>query len=120
MDHGKNYINVRPLLVRHLLRNRLSKANVKYIYPSELNVVKANRLDDQANYLDLKYIIGNNNKRPYTELYDKRDNFDLHIVNSPFLSNNIPSGPSYGAYILQLIRYARCCNITMTLDIVIN
>ena len=38
------------------------------------------------------------------------DDFDFHIVNFPFLSNNIPSGPFYGAYIWQLIRYARCCS----------
>ena len=42
--------------------------------------------------------------------YDKRDDFDFHIVNFPFLSSNIPSGPSYGVYISQLIRYARCCS----------
>ena len=34
-----------------------------------------------------------------TRLYDKRDDFDFHIVNVPFLSSNIPSGPSYGVYI---------------------
>ena len=34
-----------------------------------------------------------------TRLYDKRDDFDFHIVNVPFLSGNIPSGPSYGVYI---------------------
>ena len=27
-----------------------------------------------------------------------------------YLSSNIPSGPSYGVYISQLIRYARCCS----------
>ena len=26
------------------------------------------------------------------------------------MSSNIPSGPSYGVYISQLIRYARCCS----------
>ena len=45
-----------------------------------------------------------------TWLYDKRDDFDFHIVNFPYLSSNIPSGPSYGVYISQLIRYARCCS----------
>ena len=45
-----------------------------------------------------------------TRLYDKRDDFDFHIVNFPFLSSNVPSGPSYGVYISQLIRYARCCS----------
>ena len=34
-----------------------------------------------------------------TRLYDKRDDFDFHIVNFPFLSSNIPSGPSYGVYV---------------------
>ena len=48
--------------------------------------------------------------RLYTKLYDKRDDFDFHIVNFPFLSSNIPSSPSYGVYISQLIRYARCCS----------
>ena len=77
---------------------------VKDIYPSELNVEKSNRLDDQANYLGLTFITGNDN-RLYTKLYGKRDDF---IVNFSFFSGNIPSGPSYGVYISQLIRYARC------------
>ena len=70
---------------------------------------KANTSDDLANYLDLTFIIESNN-RLYTKLYDKRDDFDFHIVNFPFLSSNIPSSPSYGVYISQLIRYARCCS----------
>ena len=41
-----------------------------------------------------------------TRLYDKRDDFDFHIVYFPYLSSNIPSGPSYGMYISELIRYA--------------
>ena len=45
-----------------------------------------------------------------TRLYDKRDDFDFHIVNFPFLSSNIPSSPSCGVYISQLIRYATCCS----------
>ena len=73
--------------------------------PSELNVEK----DDQANYLDLTFITGNNSKL-YTKLHDKRDDFNFHIVNFPFLSSNITSGPSYGVYISQqLIRYAIRC-----------
>ena len=31
--------------------------NVKEVYPSELNVEEANEPDDQANYLDLTFII---------------------------------------------------------------
>ena len=82
---------------------------VKDIYLSQLTVEKVNISDDLANYLDLTFIIGSNN-RLYTKLYDKRDDFDRHIVNFPFLSSNIPSGPSYGVYISQLIRHVRCCS----------
>ena len=79
-------------------------------------------LDDQANYLDLTFIIGNKKyNRRYTKLYDKRDDFYFHIVNFPFLSGNIPAGPLSDVYISQLIRYARCCTyITMTLPVAIN
>ena len=82
---------------------------IKEVYLSQLTVEKANRSDDLANYLDLTFIIGNNN-RLYTMLYDKRDDFDLQSVNFPFLSSNILSSNSCGVYISQLIRYARCCS----------
>ena len=82
---------------------------VKEIYPSLLTVEKVNTSDDLTNYPDLTLIIGSNN-RLYTKLYDKRDDFDFYIVNFPFLSSNISSCPSYGVFISQLIRYARCCS----------
>ena len=72
----------------------------KEIYSSQLTVEKANTSDYLANYLDLIFIIESNN-RLYTTLYDKRDDFDFHIVNFPFLSSNIPSSPSYGVHISQ-------------------
>ena len=82
---------------------------LKEIYPSQLTVEKANKSDHLADYLDLTFIIDSGGKLS-TRLYDKRDDFDFHIVNFPYLSSNIPSGPSYGVYISQLIRYARCCS----------
>ena len=57
----------------------------------------------------IDFVIGSNN-RLYTKLCDKRDDFDSHIVNFPLLSSNIRSSFSYGVYISQLIRYARCCS----------
>ena len=78
---------------------------LKEVYRSQLTVEKANTSDRLADYLDLRFIIDSGGKL-LTRLYDKRDDFDFHIVNFPFLSSNIPSGPSYGVYILQLIRYA--------------
>ena len=82
---------------------------LKEIYPSQLTVEKANKSDHLADYLDLTFIIDSGGKLS-TRLYDKRDDFDFHIVNFPYLSSNIPSGPSYAVYISQLIRYARCCS----------
>ena len=82
---------------------------LKEIYPSQLTVEKAKKSDHLADYLDLTFIIDSGGKLS-TRLYDKRDDFDFHIVNFPFLSSNIPSGPSYGVYNSQLIRYARCCS----------
>ena len=82
---------------------------LKEIYPSQLTVEKANGSDHLADYLDLTFIIDSGGKLS-TRLYDKHDDFDFHIVNFPYLSSNIPSDPSYGVYISQLIRYARCCS----------
>ena len=80
--------------------------NKKFLdYSSVLIVEKANKSDHLADYLDLTFIIDSGGKLS-TSLYDKRDDFDFHIVNFPFLSSNIPSGPSYRVYISQLIRYA--------------
>ena len=42
-----------------------------------------------------------------TRIYDKRDDFDFDIVNSPFLDGDVPRSTSYGVYISQLIRFAR-------------
>ena len=44
------------------------------------------------------------------KIYDKRDDFDFDIVNFPHLDGNIPSCPSYGTYLSQLIRFATVCN----------
>ena len=92
---------------------------VKVFYLSQLTDENANRSDDLANNLDLTFIIESNSQLN-NKIYDKRDDFDFYIVNFPFLSSNIPSSPSYGVYIPQLIRYARCCaHVMMTLDVAI-
>ena len=60
-------------------------------------------------YLDLLLSIGKDGQIR-TSLYDKRDDFNFHITNFPFLNSNIPSPPAYGVFISQLIRYARYCS----------
>ena len=49
--------------------------------------------------------------KPYcSKIYDKRDDFDFDIVNSPFLDGDVPRRAFYGVYISQYIRFARVCN----------
>jgi hypothetical protein len=43
------------------------------------------------------------------KLYDKRNDFNFHIVNFPLIWSNIPAAPVYGVYISQLIRFSRAC-----------
>ena len=45
-----------------------------------------------------------------TSLCDRRDDFNFHIANFPFLSGSVPSSPAYGVFVSQLIRYARACS----------
>ena len=45
----------------------------------------------------------------HTSVYDKRDDFGFPIINFPWLSGYVPRLPSYGIYISQLVRFARCC-----------
>ena len=42
-----------------------------------------------------------------SKIYDKRNDIDFEIVNFPFLDGNVPLSSSYGAYVSQLIRFAR-------------
>ena len=94
-----------------VFKNKKFLDYLKEIYPPQLTFEKAYKSDHLAAYLDLTFtfVIDSGGKLS-TKLYDKRDDFDFHIVNFPFLSSSMPSGPSYGVYILQLIRYAQCCS----------
>ena len=78
---------------------------VSQIYPSELQLNKANASDTEAAFLDLHLSISNDIVS--TKIYDKRDDFDFEIVGFPFLDGDVPRSTSYGVYISQLIRFAR-------------
>ena len=81
---------------------------VNRIYPSELQLNKANTSDTEAPFLDLHLSISNGFVS--YKIYDKRNDFDFDIVNFPFLDGDVPRRPSYGVYISQLIRFARVCS----------
>ena len=78
---------------------------VDRIYPTELQLNRANSSDTEAPFLDLNLCISNGTVS--TKIYDKRDDFDFDIVNFPFLDGDVPRRTSYGVYISQLIRFAR-------------
>ena len=89
----------------------LNLRNIFLIY-IQLNFSWANTSDKETSFLDLNInVIGSD---IHTSIYDKRDDFGFPIVNFPWLSGDVPRLPSYGIYISQLVRFAKCC--TSVLD----
>ena len=86
--------------------NNFFDSIVNRIYPSELQLNKANVSDTEASFLDLHYL-SISDGFVQTKIYDKRDDFDFDIVNLPVLDGDAPRSTSYGVYISQLIRFAR-------------
>ena len=82
---------------------------VSQIYPSELQLNKANTSDTEAAFLDLHLSFYNDIVS--AKIYDKRDDFDFDIVNFAFLDGDVPRSTSpatsYGVYISRPIRFAR-------------
>ena len=78
---------------------------VSQIYPSELQLNKANTSNTEAGFLDLHLSIPN--VIVSTKFYDKRDDFDFEIISFPFLDGDVPRSTSYGVYFSQLFRFAR-------------
>ena len=82
--------------------NNFFDSMVNRIYPSKLQLNKANVSDAETSFLDLNLSISNGFVK--TKIYDKRDDFDFDILNFPFLDGDVPRSASYGVYISQLIR----------------
>ena len=84
------------------------KKHIPDIYPAELQLNEAKTSDKETSFSDLNIkVIGSD---IHTIVYDKRDDFGFPIVNFPWLSGDVPRLPSYGIYISQLVRFARCCS----------
>ena len=78
---------------------------VNRIYPSELQLNKANTSDTEASFLDLHLSISN--RFVSFKIYNTCDDFDFDIVNFPFLDGDVTRSTSNWVYISQLIRFAR-------------
>ena len=84
--------------------NKMLTEFISDIYPKELTISETTESTSVASYLDLLFT------RDVIKLCDKRDAFDFHIVNFPFMSSNTSSAPASGVYSSQPIRYASCCS----------
>ena len=76
---------------------------VDRIYPTELQLNRANSSDTEAPFLDLNLCISNGTVS--TQIYDKRDDFDFDIVNFLFLDGDV--GVPHMGYTYLNIRFAR-------------
>ena len=90
------------------IENPYFELTVGKIYPTDLQLNKANSSDTEAPFLDLDLSITNGIVS--SKFYDKRDDFNFEIVNFPFLDGDVPCSPSYDVFISQLIRFARVCS----------
>ena len=70
---------------------------VNQIYPSELQLIRANTSDTEPPFLDL--LLSISNRFVSSKIFDKSDDFDFDIVNFPFLDGDVARRPSYGVYI---------------------
>ena len=94
------------------INNPCLKYMLGQIYPTELQLNKANFADTEAPFLDLSIT----NNIVSSKIYVKRDSFDFEIVSLPLLDGDVPRSPSYGVYISQLIRFARVCSYVDDFD----
>ena len=78
---------------------------VSQIYPSELQLNKANTSDTETAFLDLHLSISNVLFLPKFKF--ERYDLDFEIVNFSFLDGDVLRSTSYGVCISQLIRFAR-------------
>ena len=117
LSTGKKHLTSRFNLTYRYIDDVLSIKNPEFenylgqiiLYPAELQIKDTTESTTSASYLDLLLSIGRDGQL-HTPIYDKRDDFNFHITNFPFLSSNIPSSPAYGVFISQLIRSARACS----------
>ena len=106
-DNQADFIEALNSTFRYLddIDNPYFEGMVNQIYPPELQLNKANTTDTEAPFLDFHLSIANG-----LVSFKIYDNFDLDIVNFPFLDGDVSRRASYVVYITQLIKFARDCN----------
>ena len=70
---------------------------VDRIYPTELQLNRANSSDTEAPFFFFFYLnLCISNGTVSTKIYDKWVDFDIDIINFPFLDGDVPRRASYG------------------------
>ena len=106
LSTGKKHLASRFNLTYRYIDDVLSINNQEFenylgqMYPAELEIKDNTESTTSASYLDLLLSIGRDGQL-HTSIYDKRDDFNFHITNFPFLGSNIPSSPAYGVFYLS-------------------
>ena len=85
---------------------------VGQIYPTELQLNKANSSDTEAPFLGLNLSITNGIVS--SKIYDKRDDFNFEIVNFQFLDGDVPSLLPMVYIFLSLFVFLECVLMLMT------
>ena len=107
LSTGKKHLASRFNLTYRYIDDVLSINNPEFehylgqMYPAELEIKDTTENTTSASYPDLLLSIGRDGLI-HTSIDDKRDDFNFHITNFPFLSSNIPSSPAYGVLSLNL------------------
>ena len=96
--------------------NNFFDSMVNRIYPSELQLNKANVSDTEASFLDLHLSVSDGFVQ--TKIYDKGDDFDFDIVNFPFLDGDVRHPMVF--IFLNLFDLLECPVMLMTLILVIR
>ena len=74
------------------LKNTKFAGYLEFIYPSEHEIKETTETAAPFSHLDCYLYI--DSLKHTTRFYEKRDDFNLSILNFPFLSSNIPSAPA--------------------------
>ena len=85
---------------------------VGQIYPTILQLNKANSSDSEAPFLDLNLSITNDIVS--SKIYDKWDDLNFEIVNFPFLDGDVPRPLPMVYIFLSLFVLLECVLILMT------
>ena len=86
---------------------------VGQIYPTELQLNKANSSDTEAPFLDL-YLTITDGIVFFPKIYDKRDDFYFEKVNFPFLDGDVPRSLPMVYTFLSLFLLQECVLMLMT------